>query len=188
MGFPSNTVSSGIAAVIIAAACSAQAATYSLTYAFTEEIFAEAPPHAASLKIRTANSLNSIGGFDVLDIRGNVDGDPITSLLPNPDPPNTFDTPDGAFFYNNVFFPERPVFDGAGMVFNSNSFEYNIFSNPDETYTLAKIVEFAGAYSGISVGTLDVAQIPLPAGILMIVAGFGVLGAVSRWRLPARRA
>ena len=136
------------AAATLLAATSASALTFVIAYTSTG-----GAPATLNATVTTANVLNSVGGYDVTSISGNVAGDVITALTPNPNQPNQATTVDGLFFYDNVFFTAAPSVTNAGLVFTSAAFEYNFFSDNATDYELYQAA--GGGYTANSIGTLD---------------------------------
>ncbi len=94
----------------------------------------------------TSDTLNGLGGYDIQNISGNVGTDMITSLLVNPTPGQTHASPDLKWGYDNVYYNNSSAsfLDSDGIVFNTGSgAEYNFWSNPDKSYTLASVIHDA---------------------------------------------
>ena len=156
-----------------------QALTFSFSYTSTNA----AAPLVATGRIITANSLNANGTYDVLSIAGNVDGDIITALTPNPNQPNAIGSADGLFTYDNTLSPTAAYVTNPGLLFTSATFEYNLFSDSPTQYELYQAAN--GGYVANSVGTLVVSQLPEPASWALMVTGLGLVGYASRRRLTA---
>ncbi len=163
------------AAVALLGAGSANALTFLIAYSSSG-----AAPLTLNATVTTADVLNSVGGYDVLSITGNVSGDVITGLTPNPNQPNAAGSPDGLFNYDNVFFTTAPYVSGPGLLFTSAAFEYNFFSDDANTYELYQAAN--GGYTANSVGTLAVTQVPEPATWGLMIAGFAMTGLAARRR------
>ena len=169
------------AALVAVSPVPSEAATFLFAYTATNA----AAPFAASGVIHTSDTLNALGGYDILSISGTVDGDVITGLFANPVQPSPVNTPDNLFTYDNVLYlPGLPYLDGPGVVFNSATYEYNLFSDTPTQYELYRAVAGSG-YVASSIGTFTIAAaVPEPAGWTLLVAGFGLTGAALRRRLP----
>ncbi len=166
------------ALAVVAASAPAQASTWLVNY-----VSNGGAPLAASLTLDVSNTLNGAGAFDVLGIlSGNVDGDLITGLTPNPNQPSNGTSPDGLFYFDNNFWPTSdPHFSNAGLLFTSLGAEYNLYSNGPGSYTLYKAQ--GGGYGVNSTGTLALtAGVPEPATWTLMIAGFGLAGAALRRR------
>ena len=166
------------ALAVAAASAPAQASTWLLNY-----VSDGGTPLAATLMLDVSDTMNGAGAFDVLNVlSGNVDGDLITSLTPNPGHPFAINSPDGLFSFDNNFWPTSdPHLSSPGLLFNSATFEYNLFSNGPGSYTLYKAQN--GSYGANSNGRLTVtAGVPEPATWTLMIAGFGLAGAALRRR------
>ena len=184
------TLMTGVAAL---AAGSAQASTWLLTYQATNG----AAPVAATLNLTASDTLNAVGGYDVTGVGGNVDGDPVTSLIANPGQPFASYSADGMFIFDNVLWPtSAPVLSNPGLFFAAASgAEYNLFSDNGATYELYK-AQPGVAYLANSVGVISFARthpnaapldsapggVPEPAAWALMILGFGGAGALLRQR------
>lgn len=166
---------------------SAQAANFMLHY-----VSNGAAPLAADLTVTTSDVLNSVGGYDVTGISGDVSGDVVTGLTTNPDQPNPHYSADGWFIYDNVYYPGARSVSYWGLLFTSAAHEYNLFSDSATQFELYQATPGVG-FTQNSVGTLFAAPVhlgnpndarvdavPEPASWLTMVAGFGLLGGVLR--------
>jgi hypothetical protein len=166
----------------------AQAATWLLDYTATNG----AAPSAANLTIETADTIDAAGGYDVLSISGDVDGEAVTGLIANPNQPFPAYSNDGLFIFDNVFFANgAPVLSNPGLFFSGASGdEYNLFSDNPTVYELYKATSGVG-YQANSVGVLTysdppgVAGVPEPAVWVMMILGFGAVGTMLRRRREA---
>nr|WP_310523898.1 PEPxxWA-CTERM sorting domain-containing protein [Polymorphobacter sp.] len=168
-------------ALLVAAALAAIAATPSqaLTFAYNYKTTSGANLDASGF-ITTSNFVNGSGGYSITGITGNVLGDLITSLTPNPSAPNAQVSASGRFIYDNNLFVTAPYLSNPGVLFNSSSFEYNLFSDTATQYEL--IQANTGGYTQFSVGTFVVSQVPEPATWSLLVIGFGLVGLSVRRR------
>lgn len=159
-----------IAAVVATvAALPANAALYQLHYTGTGAV-------TADLRIGTSNTLNGIGGFNILSVSGNVNGDVVTSIAPvNP----------AGFATDNTYFAADPIFNSNGVGFISATTTYNLWGNSPGSYTLYGTTNGGGSYSPTSDGTLSVTAVPEPAAWGLMVLGFGLTGFASRRRSAA---
>jgi len=167
-----------VAASALFAAMPAQAGTFLGTYT----TFGGAP-NSASVKFTYDDAVNGVGGHDILAVSGNVDGDAITALLPNPNAPNPAISPDGLWQFDNVFFDAAQVLDTWGVVFSTASgTEYNLWGNSPTNYTLYS--SFNGQFGISSSGSFDMGAVPESATWALMLFGFGAMGVAMR-RRPA---
>ena len=182
------------AMALLAVSGSAQASTYMLDYTSNG-----AAPLTANLLVTTADTLNSVGGYDVTDISGDVSGDTITGLIANPNQPGWSYSADGWFMIDNVFTPgDRPV-SYWGLLFQSATHEYNLFSDSATSYELYQATPNIG-FTQNSVGTIfssvalphphgpgdeaNAGAVPEPASWMTMLFGFGLIGGMLRRRRP----
>lgn len=107
---------------------------------FTSFTSTSGPATVASFWFTTADALNAVGGYDVLSMHGDVNGDAITGVEPNPKQPYLTMTTNSKFNFNNVLYGTGPIVDNDGVVFNTLSGAmWNIYSNTAATtdYTLS---------------------------------------------------
>jgi len=151
-------------------------------------------PHAANLTLTVADVQNGAGTYDVLGVSGNVDGDAVTGLIANPNAPAWAYSADGLFMFDDMFQAAAPNLSWYGLLFQSASFEYNLFSDSPSQYELYKS-DYHG-YVANSVGAVTVAEqltgvqglggaVPEPESWALMIAGFAMIGAALR--LSARR-
>jgi hypothetical protein len=178
-----RTVATAIAALSFAAVgASAQASTWVVNYTSFQ-----GAPTEASLTLNVSDSSNALGAHDVLGIiNGQVDGDAISALTPNPGAPNATYSQDGWFIFdNNLWTSGAPYFSNPGLLFTSATAEYNLFSDSPNQYELYKAIPGRG-YVANSVGTVTAydppAGVPEPATWGLMIMGFGGLGAMLRRR------
>ena len=141
----------------------AYAAEYFTTYSSTS-----GTATTASFWFTTADTLNATGGYDILSLRGDVNGDDITGLENNPKQPYLTPSANGKFSFNNVFYGTGPIVDNDGAVFNTVSGgNFNIYSNLAATldYTLSGYIadpSKPGSWARLarSVGTLTPLTVP----------------------------
>ena len=180
-------IAAGLTAATVLAASQVQASTWVLDYTATNG----ATPSEADLTLDVSDVRNtnngSNSGFDVLGISGQVDGDSITGLIANPGLPNASTSADGWFIYDNVFYAgQSPVLSNPGLLFTGASgAEYNLFSDNATTYELYQARAGVG-FTENSVGTLAAVAVPEPASWMLMIVGFGGVGAVLRRRRHAQ--
>ena len=174
-------LAAGAAALLLAG--QAHAATWLVNYASTGDA-----PLSASLTVTASDVLNSVGGFDVTDITGNVDGDLITGLIANPNQPNPSYSADGLFIFDNVIFASAPNVSWYGLFFQGLSgSEYNLYSDNASTFELYRAQN--GNFLSHSYGSVEAVKfasngggVPEPAAWTMMILGFGGIGAMLRRR------
>ena len=114
-------------------------------------------------QITTANSLDAAGGYDITGIAGSVigpNGAAIDNLINNPNPAAESISPDGVFIYDNVLHAtSSPLLDYGGILFTSNSLEYNIFYQ-NGSYQLIETLAPHGATWSEQDGTFTISAIP----------------------------
>jgi hypothetical protein len=179
-------IAAGLTAATVLAAGHAQASTWILDYTATNG----ATPTEADLTLDVSDVQNLVGGgFNVLGITGQVDGDSITGLIANPNSPNASTSADGWFTYDNVFYAgQSPVLSNPGLLFTSASgAEYNLFSDNATTYELYQARAGVG-YTENSVGALTAVGVPEPASWTLMIVGFGGMGAILRRRRQVQAA
>lgn len=188
------------ATLVLAAAGSAGAATWLVTYTANA-----GAPTIANLTLDVADALNAVGGYDVLAISGSVDGDSVIGLIANPIQPFPSYSADGMFIFDNVVWNSAPNISGPGLFFaGASGDEYNLFSDDASTYELYRARSGVG-YLANSVGTVQAAALPAqhsplggggldvggggavpePSTWAMMILGFGMAGSALRRRLAA---
>ncbi|HEY3948731.1 PEPxxWA-CTERM sorting domain-containing protein [Phenylobacterium sp.] len=185
-------LAAGLAAAAMLAAGHAQAAIWVLDYTATDGN----SPFEADLTLVTSDTVNSVGGYNVQSVTGDVDGDTVTALIANPGLPNASYSADGWFIYDNVFFADNaggtaaPVLSNPGLLFASASgAEYNLFSDNATTYELYQArpgegftEHSAGLLTAVDPPAGGLGAIPEPAGWALMILGFGGAGALIRRR------
>jgi len=181
-----------IAALAAAAigAPGAHAATYIID-------FTGADGSQAAFDVTTADTMNAVGGYDVLALTGGyVNGDAITGLLNNPNQPGVSNN--GVWLYDNVLFPgAAPFIDNYSIVGTlASGGTTNLFVNGLSDYELM-VSPAGGGYSLDSHGAATLlggvpgpvsagGAVPEPAVWAMFMAGlFGVGAALRRRRKAA---
>jgi hypothetical protein len=116
------------------------------------------------------------GGYDVTGIAGTLDGLPITGLIGGDPGIAGADSPSGYFTYDNILFTDQPLLvDLNGLLFGSNGFEVNLFSQNGE-YILYR-----------NSGENEVVSFDLPEPASIGVLAGGLAGLAMGRRLAARR-
>jgi hypothetical protein len=141
-------------------------------------------------QLNIANSLNGVGGFDILGITGAVvgaGGAAISGLVLNPNQPNAFNN--GSWIYDNVGFSGQPHLNVNGLLFTAGAYTYNIYSNVAVgTYTDKVFVPDlyflssnnpAGDFNPGQTGNLIANGVPELSTWAMMLIGFGGIGFVA---------
>jgi hypothetical protein len=186
---PFHMLAAGLSAAAALSAGQARAAVFILDYTATNG----AAPAEAKLAVHTADVQNAVGGYDITDVSGDVDGDTVTGLIANPGQPFASYSADGRFIFDNVLWTSgAPTLSNPGLFFaGASGDEYNLFSDNARTYELYKARGDTG-YLASSVGVLAAAPagldtnlavaVPEPAAWTLMIVGFGAVGALLRRR------
>jgi PEP-CTERM motif len=151
----------------------ANAATYAFDFSTTDSVF------TATATITTPDTVDAIGGFDVLSISGAISGPNGGTIALEPNSSQPFPDYNGAFLYDNVFFPTATLeVDGNGILFSAGGYDYNLYSvgptyylsstNPAGNFDLGEPVAF-----GDPAPTAAVA--PEPSTWVLLLLGFAGL-------------
>ena len=163
-------------AAMVLGASSANAATYIVDFSGTGGATAE-------FDVSTADTVNAVGGYDVLALTGgNVNGDAVTGLLVNPSQPAVFNN--GTWVYDNVLFPNAtPFIDYYSIVATlASGGTANLFVNSPADYELM-VAPPGGGYSLDSHGLATLAGgVPEPATWLIMTSGIFGMGMALRMR------
>jgi hypothetical protein len=175
------------ACALVLAAGPANASTWVINYASIG-----GNPTSANLRLIVDDTANPAGTYAVLAVSGDVDGDAVTGLTPNWSGWNLVGSPDGMFVFDNVFSPTGVTLTNGGLMFNSASYEYNLFSDSPTQYELYRSDHHS--YVANSLGSIEVerappasdlrvqavAGVPEPVSWVLLITGFGGLGAAFR--------
>lgn len=186
-------------AMAVMAASAANAATYTLEY--TGSGHGPLALSQATLTFTTSDTLNSLGGYDILNVTGEVNGDTITGLqtgltpytsIAGLYPPglaacHNYCAVDQTFFTN----PSLAYVDYFGVAFQSATTDYSLWSldgTPGDGYAMNAVpsdvpdatvdqVFNPPSFVSYSEGTLAV---PEPATWGLMVVGVGLIGMTLR--------
>jgi hypothetical protein len=159
-----------MAAVILATSSAANATVYEFTFNSPSESI------VGQLTVDTSNN-------EVTDMTGTLSGavnDTINGFIADSSFPNPLSLPDGAFIYDNVFYPgQDSLVDQFGVVFTTagNPGGYwNLWSGAPGNYSLYES-NLAGDYPiAISGGSLDPHAVPEPSTWAMMLIGLAGIG------------
>jgi PEP-CTERM motif len=157
----------------------ANAATYDFDFSTTDSVF------SVTAAITTADTLDAVGGYDVLSISGTISGPGGGTIALTPNPTQPFADPTVTFTYDNVYFGGGgPQVDENGILFRAGGYDYNLFSLGPTTYYLSSDNP-AGVYiPGEPVRFDDPGRIatsaPEPSTWALMLLGFVGLGLAAR--------
>jgi len=118
----------------------AHAATYDLDFSTTDSVF------TVDATITTADTLNAVGGYDILSMLGTIFGPGGGTIALEPNTSQPFIDNIGAFQYDNVYFPTGLTsVDSYGILFSASGYDYNLYSTGPGAYYLSSFNP-AGAY------------------------------------------
>lgn len=185
-----------VALLASAAVAPAQAGHFIFQYQADPGFSDPAGPEVATLYLTTSDSLNGVGGYDILSATGAIDGAAVLGLVPNPNQPNEF--ADGVYRFDNVLLSPDLTLSMFGLVVTTASMEINFGYDSQDfgaVYPYYAISADGSTHISprtgqtvpntfLSVGTasLTAAAVPEPAAWAMMVAGFGLAGAAMRRR------
>jgi hypothetical protein len=160
-------------AVILATGSAANATVYHFTFDSPFESI------IGQLTVDTSNN-------QVTNITGTLSGivnDTINGFIATSSFPNAVSLPDGAFMYDNVFYPgQDSLVDQYGVVFTTagNPGGYwNLWSDAPGNYLLDES-NLAGDYPiAISGGSVDPTAVPEPSTWVMMLVGLAALGSTA---------
>lgn len=158
----------------------ANAATYSFDFSTLDSVF------TATGAITIADTLDAVGGYDVLSITGTMSGPGGGTIALIPDPSQPFPGDTAIFQYDNVYFPSAPAHvDENGILFSAGEYNYNLFSigptyylssdNPAAAYNPGEPLTFSDP-----VQTDTLTSAPEPSTWALMLLGFAGLCIAAR--------
>ena len=125
----------------------------------------------------TSDTLNAVGGYDILSVTGNVTGvggGTISSLIANPTQPLPYNN--SSYIYDNVKYDIAPYLSTWGMLFTTvNGNVWNLWGNNPADFQLHSFM------AGVDVhGSSTVSAVPLPAAAWLFGSAVLGLGALRR--------
>jgi PEP-CTERM motif len=159
----------------------AEAATYDFNFSTTDSVF------SVTAAITTADTLDAVGGYDVLSISGTISGPGGGTIALTQNPSQPFADPTVTFTYDNVYFVGAgPQVDENGILFSAGGYHYNLFSLGPTTYYLSSDNP-AGVYIpgepvtfGEPVRIATATSAPEPSTWALMLLGFVGLGLAAR--------
>jgi hypothetical protein len=160
-------------AVILSTWSAANATVYNFTFSSPSESI------IGQLTVDTSDS-------EVTNITGTLSGvvnDTINGFIASPSFPNPVSLPDGAFIYDNVFYPgQDSLVDQFGLVFatagNPGGY-WNLWSGAPGDYSLYESSPGGDYPVTISGGNLDPTAVPEPSTWVMMLIGLAAVGSAA---------
>ncbi len=159
------------------------AATYSFDFSTADAVF------TVSATMTTADTVDAVGGYDLLSISGTISGPGGGTIALAPNPSQPFPDYIVTFMYDNVLFPgAASQVDGYGILFSAGGYDYNFYATGPATYYLSTFNP-AGVYDpgsavvfgGDSVALGDAAgSAPEPSTWALMLLGFVGLGLAAQ--------
>ncbi len=171
-----NSVKLAVAVLAMMAPSFAHATVHEIDFYFTSTAGVTA---LGDFMFGANNQITSIGGV----VSNTTLGGTITGIIGNPNFSNISYSPDGRFYYDNMYTPGDPVLDVAGILFttsNNPGGYWNLWGNGPGSYSL-----YASNSSGYPVAEVGTLSVPELSTWMMMVAGFAALGFAGHRRQKA---
>ena len=131
----------------------------------------------------TANGDGTFTAFSgTATVTGAPNGENTLTLFANPSPPGEVISPSGFFIYDSQLLPgQDPLITNGGLLFTSNGYEVNLFSNGPDSYTYYDNTGYNTQVSFSLSEAISPQSVPEPRAL--ILAGIACLmGLGLRWR------
>ena len=154
-----------------------------------------------SAVVTTSDVLNAAGGYDVTGIEGTTTWGAITALIASPSQPGTaYYWPDGhvtadyqpgaEWPFDNVLYDNGgPWFSENGVLFQTDTVVWNLAMYQGQDYLgISALGTFSATewITPIEVSRISDSGVPEPASWVMMIGGFGFVGAAMRRRTAVR--
>lgn len=165
------------------------ASTIASAGSYTFEFLANDGSYQVDGIFTTEDVLNVLNGYNILGISGTVtgsDGGAITSLVANPNSPNS--VTQFGYIYDNNFFPSfAPQLNNPGVLFTTTSGnKWNLWGNSPTDYSLHSYA-FTNGNPSSGTNSLEIhgtftTAVPEPESYAMMLAGLGLMVSIVRRR------
>lgn len=157
------------AAVVATAPTTASAAFYAVNYTSKDSSF--------SGIYETTDTADKKGFYTVIGLTGTRNGSAVTLLPPRSDTYMLMNVNDNLFNPNGVYYT------WYGLLYEADGVRYNIFKN-DSLFLEVHSIPFSDRSYNVTDFTVRevTAAVPEPATWAMMIIGFGMVGAASRYR------
>lgn len=163
----------------------AHAAIYDFDFSTTDSLF------TATGSITTADTLDAVGGYDILSISGTLSGPGGGTIALEPNPSQPFPTYTANFGYDNVYFPgAAEEVDLTGILFSAGGYDYNLYAYGSSYYLLSDNpagVSSPGEAITFSDPIQSATAAPEPSTWAMMLIGLAGLGLAARRQARGRK-